>query len=118
MEPADVSPGLVWRQTIWNPIFELPVVEQRQRLRCCICFCETRTEQGKAEQPGPRVTKSRLDPAQMSHFPWVDKSPCGLLGWLTDPCSGVWDPAKKIITSSKSQSYFVGTMSFLSSSHL
>lgn len=42
----------------------------------------------------------------------------GILVLLTDPCSDVWDPANKIITSSKSQSGFVGIMSFLSSLHL
>lgn len=42
----------------------------------------------------------------------------GLLASLTDPCCDVWDPANKIITSRKSQSGFVGTMSFLSSLHL
>lgn len=66
----------------------------------------------------PTTTKHRLDPAQMRHFPWVDRSPCSLLVWLTDPCSDVWDPANKIITTSQSQSCFVGTMSFLSSLHL
>lgn len=66
----------------------------------------------------PTTAKHRLDPAQMRHFPWVDRSPCILLVWLTDPCSDVWDPANKIITTSQSQSCFVGTMSFLSSLHL
>lgn len=64
------------------------------------------------------TTKHRVDPAQMRNFPWVDRSPYSLLVWLTDPCSDVWDPANKIITSSQSQSCFVGTMSFLSSLHL
>lgn len=66
----------------------------------------------------PRTTKHRLDPAQMRDFPWGDRSPCSLLVWFTDPCSDVWDPANEIITSSQSQSCFVGTMSFLSSLHL
>lgn len=66
----------------------------------------------------PTMTKHRLDPAQMRWFPRVDRSPCSLLVWLTVPCSDVWDPANKIITSSQSQSSFVGTLSFLSSLHL
>lgn len=63
------------------------------------------------EQTGPCSDETRL-------FPWLDKNPCGLLVALTDPCSDVWDPANKIITSSNSQRGFVGTMSFLSSLHL
>lgn len=112
---ADLSLGMGWRQMVRSPILELPVVEQRWRLRSHICSCETHIKQGKA---WPRMTKHRPDPTQRSHFPWVDRSPCGLLVWLTDPCSDVWDPANEIITSSKSQSCFVGTMSFLSSLHL
>lgn len=50
---ADASPGIGWRQMIKSPILELPVVEQRRRLRSRICFCETHTKQGKAAQLGP-----------------------------------------------------------------
>lgn len=50
---ADASPGINWRQLIVSPILELPVVEQRRRLRSCICFRESHAKQEKAAQLGP-----------------------------------------------------------------
>lgn len=49
---ADASPGIGWRLMIGRSALELPVVEQRRRLRSGICFCGTHTEQGKAAQLG------------------------------------------------------------------
>lgn len=110
---ADMSPGMGWRQIIRSLILELPVAEQKQR--SCI-FCETRAKEklhnlawDDKEQTGPCSN----EPLSMG-----GQELCGLLVQFTDPYSDVWDPANKIITSSKSQSCFVGTMSFLSSLHL